>query len=55
MAMAIRPRPAAESGAGITLGCSCKGDLSYSHKQCAETWFKIRGNKETAAATGFPV
>ncbi|KAE8805926.1 hypothetical protein D1007_17931 [Hordeum vulgare] len=36
---------AAESGAGITLGCSCKGDLSYSHKQCAETWFKIRGNK----------
>ncbi|EMS60604.1 hypothetical protein TRIUR3_23118 [Triticum urartu] len=36
---------AAEAGAGITLGCSCKGDLSYSHKQCAETWFKIRGNK----------
>ncbi|XP_006655371.2 uncharacterized protein LOC102709370 [Oryza brachyantha] len=36
---------AAESGAGMTLGCSCKGDLSYSHKQCAETWFKIRGNK----------
>uniref|UniRef100_A0A0D9WH72 RING-CH-type domain-containing protein n=1 Tax=Leersia perrieri TaxID=77586 RepID=A0A0D9WH72_9ORYZ len=36
---------AAESGAGITLGCSCKGDLSYSHRQCAETWFKIRGNK----------
>ncbi|KAF0923975.1 hypothetical protein E2562_007794 [Oryza meyeriana var. granulata] len=36
---------AAESGAGITLGCSCKGDLSYSHKQCAETWFKIKGNK----------
>jgi hypothetical protein len=36
---------AADSGVGITLGCSCKGDLSYSHKQCAETWFKIRGNK----------
>ncbi|KAM0847037.1 hypothetical protein ACQ4PT_055278 [Festuca glaucescens] len=36
---------AADSGAAITLGCSCKGDLSYSHKQCAETWFKIRGNK----------
>lgn len=36
---------AAESGGGIALGCSCKGDLSYSHKQCAETWFKIRGNK----------
>ncbi|KAG8085774.1 hypothetical protein GUJ93_ZPchr0010g9018 [Zizania palustris] len=38
---------AAESGAGITLGCSCKGDLSYSHKQCALTWFKIRGNNST--------
>ncbi|XP_066367769.1 uncharacterized protein [Miscanthus floridulus] len=36
---------AAESGGGITLGCSCKGDLSYAHKQCADTWFKIRGNK----------
>jgi len=36
---------AAESGAGIVLGCSCKDDLSRAHKQCAETWFKIRGNK----------
>lgn len=36
---------AGESGAGMTLGCSCKGDLSYAHKQCADTWFKIRGNK----------
>lgn len=36
---------AAESGAGIVLGCSCKNDLSRAHKQCAETWFKIRGNK----------
>ncbi|KAI5003785.1 hypothetical protein ZWY2020_030945 [Hordeum vulgare] len=36
---------AAESGAGIVLGCSCKDDLSCAHKQCAETWFKIRGNK----------
>ncbi|XP_062226174.1 uncharacterized protein LOC133924581 isoform X2 [Phragmites australis] len=35
----------AESGAGIVLGCSCKNDLSCAHKQCAETWFKIRGNK----------
>ncbi|CAL4960434.1 unnamed protein product [Urochloa decumbens] len=35
---------AAESGAGIVLGCSCKDDLSRAHKQCAETWFKIRGN-----------
>jgi hypothetical protein len=36
---------ATESGAGIVLGCSCKDDLSRAHKQCAETWFKIRGNK----------
>jgi hypothetical protein len=36
---------AAESGNGIVLGCSCKDDLSRAHKQCAETWFKIRGNK----------
>lgn len=28
----------------IELGCSCKGDLGSAHKQCAETWFKIKGN-----------
>ncbi|KAL6614163.1 hypothetical protein ACP70R_036433 [Stipagrostis hirtigluma subsp. patula] len=39
---------AAESGAGIVLGCSCKDDLSRAHKQCAETWFKIRGNNGSA-------
>ncbi|XP_058202489.1 uncharacterized protein LOC131316936 [Rhododendron vialii] len=31
-------------GEGIELGCSCKGELGAAHKQCAETWFKIRGN-----------
>uniref|UniRef100_J3L5V5 RING-CH-type domain-containing protein n=1 Tax=Oryza brachyantha TaxID=4533 RepID=J3L5V5_ORYBR len=36
---------AAESGSGMSLGCSCKDDLSCAHKQCAETWFKIRGNR----------
>uniref|UniRef100_A0A0D9YHC3 RING-CH-type domain-containing protein n=1 Tax=Oryza glumipatula TaxID=40148 RepID=A0A0D9YHC3_9ORYZ len=36
---------AAESGSGMFLGCSCKDDLSCAHKQCAETWFKIRGNR----------
>ncbi|KAG8054738.1 hypothetical protein GUJ93_ZPchr0001g29955 [Zizania palustris] len=36
---------AAESGSGMFLGCSCKNDLSCAHKQCAETWFKIRGNR----------
>lgn len=33
-----------KKGEGIELGCSCKGDLGAAHKQCAETWFKIRGN-----------
>ncbi|KAJ8483658.1 hypothetical protein OPV22_016143 [Ensete ventricosum] len=34
-----------DSGAPIELGCSCKDDLAAAHKQCAETWFNIRGNK----------
>ncbi|KAK1298416.1 hypothetical protein QJS10_CPB14g01702 [Acorus calamus] len=34
-----------ESGVPIELGCSCKEDLAVSHRQCAETWFKIKGNK----------
>lgn len=31
-------------GDAIELGCNCKGDLGTAHKQCAETWFKIKGN-----------
>ncbi|KAI3517399.1 hypothetical protein L1887_16613 [Cichorium endivia] len=36
-----------ESGNGIPieLGCSCKDDLAAAHKQCAEAWFKIKGNR----------
>ncbi|GAB4831881.1 hypothetical protein Ancab_005896 [Ancistrocladus abbreviatus] len=34
-----------DSGMPIELGCSCKDDLAAAHKQCAEAWFKIRGNK----------
>ncbi|GAA0185073.1 hypothetical protein LIER_32361 [Lithospermum erythrorhizon] len=34
-----------ENGVAIDLGCSCKGDLAAAHKNCAETWFKIKGNK----------
>ncbi|CAL1378923.1 unnamed protein product [Linum trigynum] len=34
-----------ESGIPIELGCSCKADLAAAHKHCAETWFKIKGNK----------
>ncbi|KAK4396174.1 hypothetical protein Sango_1454000 [Sesamum angolense] len=33
------------SGIPIELGCSCKDDLAAAHKHCAETWFKIKGNK----------
>lgn len=32
------------SGVPIDLGCACKGDLGAAHKQCAETWFKIKGD-----------
>ncbi|OWM87449.1 hypothetical protein CDL15_Pgr022560 [Punica granatum] len=28
----------------IELGCACKDDLAAAHKQCAEAWFKIKGN-----------
>ncbi|RWW08313.1 hypothetical protein BHE74_00036798 [Ensete ventricosum] len=38
-------KAAPESGIPIVLGCSCKDDLAAAHKQCAETWFKIKGNK----------
>ncbi|OIT20590.1 PREDICTED: uncharacterized protein LOC109219971 [Nicotiana attenuata] len=34
-----------ESEVPIELGCSCKDDLAAAHKQCAEAWFKIKGNK----------
>lgn len=34
-----------ESGIPIELGCSCKDDLAAAHKQCAEAWFKVKGNK----------
>ncbi|KAL4587674.1 hypothetical protein LXL04_000546 [Taraxacum kok-saghyz] len=33
-----------DGGGAIELGCNCKGDLGAAHKQCAETWFKIKGN-----------
>ncbi|XP_073114737.1 uncharacterized protein [Elaeis guineensis] len=36
---------APDSGIPIVLGCSCKDDLAAAHKHCAETWFKIKGNK----------
>ncbi|CAM8949124.1 unnamed protein product [Rhodiola kirilowii] len=29
----------------IELGCDCKNDLAVAHTNCAERWFKIRGNR----------
>ncbi|KAL2541686.1 RING/FYVE/PHD zinc finger superfamily protein [Abeliophyllum distichum] len=34
-----------ETGVAIKLGCSCKDYLAAAHRHCAETWFKIKGNK----------
>ena len=34
-----------DSGLSMELGCSCKEDLGAAHKQCAEAWFKIKGDK----------
>lgn len=34
-----------ESGPAIELGCECKHDLAFAHRQCAEAWFKIKGNR----------
>ncbi|XP_074287243.1 uncharacterized protein LOC141612381 isoform X1 [Silene latifolia] len=34
-----------ENGLAIELGCCCKDDLAVAHQHCANTWFKIRGNK----------
>lgn len=32
-------------GEFIKLGCACKDDLALAHRLCAETWFKIKGNR----------
>ncbi|XXG61548.1 hypothetical protein AAC387_Pa05g0131 [Persea americana] len=29
----------------IQLGCDCKGELGTAHRHCAETWFKLKGNR----------
>ncbi|PON32149.1 Zinc finger, RING-CH-type [Parasponia andersonii] len=29
----------------IHLGCRCKDDLGIAHYQCAEAWFKLKGNR----------
>lgn len=32
------------NGILIELGCNCKGDLGAAHKNCAEIWFKMKGD-----------
>ncbi|CAN4105632.1 unnamed protein product [Withania somnifera] len=29
----------------IEIGCECKGELGFVHSHCAETWFKLKGNR----------
>ncbi|KAJ4981066.1 hypothetical protein NE237_031903 [Protea cynaroides] len=29
----------------IQLGCGCKDELGFSHRHCAETWFRLKGNR----------
>lgn len=29
----------------MQLGCHCKEDLAIAHRDCAEAWFKIKGNR----------
>jgi hypothetical protein len=29
----------------ITLGCGCKDELGAAHRQCAEAWFRIKGDR----------
>lgn len=29
----------------MELGCACKGELGVSHLSCAQTWFKLKGNR----------
>lgn len=29
----------------IQLGCGCKNELGSSHLSCAQTWFKLKGNR----------
>ncbi|KAL2461103.1 RING-CH-type domain-containing protein [Abeliophyllum distichum] len=32
----------------ISLGCDCKGELGFSHRHCAETWFCQRKNRDNS-------
>ena len=29
----------------IRIGCECRGELEFAHRDCGEAWFRIRGNR----------
>lgn len=29
----------------IRIGCRCKGELGQAHRNCAEAWFRAKGNR----------
>lgn len=29
----------------ILIGCGCKNELGTAHRYCAETWFRLKGNR----------
>lgn len=34
-----------EGGQTLKLECSCRGELSLAHQECAVKWFSIKGNR----------
>ncbi|KAM0826029.1 hypothetical protein ACQ4PT_069152 [Festuca glaucescens] len=48
--------PAMEPGAEvIRLGCGCKEELGDAHRQCAEAWFRIKGDSNFGNGESFRV
>ncbi|CAD6229987.1 unnamed protein product [Miscanthus lutarioriparius] len=37
--------PAVPGSEVIRLGCGCKDELGAAHRQCAEAWFRIKGDR----------
>lgn len=29
----------------IQIGCGCKGELGFAHRDCGEAWFREKGNR----------
>ncbi|KAJ6830397.1 uncharacterized protein M6B38_354170 [Iris pallida] len=40
-------RKAGEAAASelMQIGCGCRSDLGTAHRDCAETWFRVKGNR----------